>query len=175
MRHLGTISNVAVITVAVIVGAGNLYDRFGPREPRGQTTLAKQLMGKPLPLAKNVVSGRNGTVILFLSKNCHFCTDSMGLYQRLADLRSASSRDIKLVVVGPQEREALEEVKVYLAGHNLTPDGVQMADFAQLSIFATPTLVLQGASGLVSGVWVGKLSREKEDEVLSKVRALGGT
>jgi hypothetical protein len=172
MTRLEKVSNIAVIIVASLVTGTTLYDRLVARGPSAQTTLLQQFTGKQLPLPASLATGNKGTITLFISKNCHFCTESMSLYQRLADSRSNASCDVKIVALGPKERETREDVQTYLTEHNLTVDGMEMVNFMNLGVSSTPTLVLRDASRLVRRVWVGRLSGAKENEVLAEVKSL---
>ena len=157
-------SNIAVIVVASVVIGTNLYDHFGLQAPK-----PKQLTGKPLPGSS--ITGNQGTITLFISKDCHFCTDSMDFYRRLSDLRATTPCDIKLVAAGPRNRETREDIQTYLAKHDLAVDGIEMLNFSCLGVSGTPTLVLQGASRLVRAVWFGYLPEASENEVLSKTKS----
>jgi hypothetical protein len=162
-------SNIAVVVVAGVVIGTNLYNRWGLQVPKPPPVLSKQLTGKPLPGSS--ITGNQGTITLFISKDCHFCTDSMDFYRRLSDLRSTTRCDIKLFAAGPRNRETREDIQAYLAKHDLAVDGIEMLNFSRLGVSGTPTLVLQDASRLVRGVWLGYLPEASENEVLSKTKS----
>jgi hypothetical protein len=166
--RLETISNVAVIIVAAVFVGTSFYDRFllKPVPPAIQ-----QLVGKQLPLPNSLVKGKNATIILFVSKDCHFCSESMIFYQQLSHLRSTLQCDLKLNAIGPQERETRKDIDTYLSGYNLKVDGTDVVNFNSLNIAGTPTLVVQDSLQIVQGVWVGKLPLLREGEVLSKVKS----
>ena len=129
-----------------------------------------KLMGKRLPVPESLAIGANGAITLFVSQNCHFCTESMGFYRRLSASRPKSC-DIRVYAIGRKELENREDVQAYLAGNGVTLDGSEVMDIRGVGISGTPTIVLRDTSGLVRGVWVGKLSETQEDEVLSKVKS----
>jgi hypothetical protein len=169
---LEKMSNVAVIVLAAGVLGFNIYDRFVPRVvPPSQMTLVRKYMGKPLPLPAAVPQGQRGTVALFVSKDCHFCSESMAFYRRLATVTSAPPCSVKMVALGPKEREKREDIEAYLAVHNLSVDAIDMVDFPTVNVSGTPTLVVEDGSKLVRGIWVGKLSEIKENEVLDRVKS----
>jgi hypothetical protein len=47
---------------------------------------------------------------------------------------------------------------------------IHRGSFPKLGIDATPTLLLVNQEGVVSQVWIGKLTPEKETEVLSQIK-----
>lgn len=170
MTLLEKLSNLAVIIVAVAVIGTKISERLAPADtPVAQVHLAQRFMGKPLPLPEALATGKNGTITLFISKQCRFCTDSMLFYRRLKGYTSSQACETKLVAIGPGDHESREDIQEYLAGHHLPVDGIAMVNFHGLNVTGTPTLVLRDGARLVQGVWVGKLSEAGEKEVLSKV------
>ncbi|HEX4135717.1 MAG TPA: hypothetical protein VHY84_13970 [Bryobacteraceae bacterium] len=172
MSSFEKIANIAVILAAVAVVSTNIYDRFTPRVPVAQATLAQKFLGKRMPLPDSVLSGAKGTVTLFISKDCHFCTASMAFYQRLAALKSPDSCNIKLVALAPKDHDLPEEVETYLSGHNLSVDEIEVVDFANLGVTGTPTVVLHDGARRVQGLWVGLLSEARQAEVIAKVTSV---
>ena len=76
------------------------------------------------------------TVVLALSKGCHFCSDSAPFYRRLAEAARRNSR-LQLVAVLPQgEKEGHE----YLDSLGLSIEHVKQAPLDTLGVQGTPTL-----------------------------------
>ncbi len=165
MKNLDKVTNIAVLVASVVVVGSNLYPRFANRRV---SSVAQNFMGKPLPLSGALPTGKNGTVALFVSKSCHFCSDSMVFYRRLSEIRS-SSCDIKVVAIGPKNRETPAEIQQYVSDHGLRVDGADVADFPSLGVSGTPTLVLQDTSRAVKAVWTGFLAEDRQKEVVEKV------
>ena len=57
----------------------------------------------------------------------------------------------------------------YLRLHGLTVD--QIVSVAQSRVRGTPTLLLVDRSGVIEAVWLGKVSRDVEQEIISAVTA----
>jgi len=171
MTRLETVKNIIVIVAAVTVIGTSIYSRFVTPESKSQASVSARLIGKPLPLPVSLVTGNKGTIALFVSKTCRFCTQSMGFYRHLAELKVNEPCDIKLVALGPKGRESSDEIRTYLRDNNLSVDGLDVVDFLSLGVEATPTLVLRDSSKLVRGVWVGAQRDTGENEVISKVKA----
>lgn len=108
----------------------------------------------------------NQTVVLALSDKCHYCTESAPFYQRLS--RDLSKRsDVRLVAVFPQDVGA---GKKYLDGLGVPVGQVVQAPLDSLRVRGTPTLVIVDKNGTVTQSWVGKLSPERESEVLGRIK-----
>lgn len=106
------------------------------------------------------------TVLLALSNKCHFCTESAPFYQKLTR-ELAGRSNVRVVAVFPQEvgegRKYLDELKVPITQ-------VSQAKLDSLGVRGTPTLVIVDKSGTVKQSWVGRLTTEREAEVLSRVK-----
>ncbi len=171
MTSFENISNIAVMIVAGLVIGKNVYDRTVAPRPTS-LLFTQRFMGKPLYLPGALGPSKKGTVGLFLSKSCHFCSESFDFYRRLSQSRSTTPCEVRVMALGPKDRESREELVSYLNAHAFTADGMEMVSFADLSVFATPTLVVQDASQTVRGIWVGKLSESRETEVMNAIDSL---
>jgi peroxiredoxin len=107
------------------------------------------------------------TVVLALSDKCHFCTESAPFYQRLTQ-QLATSKNTRVVAVFPQEVDA---GKKYLDGLKVPITAVAQATLGSFGVRGTPTLVIVDKSGTVKQAWVGRLTADKETEVLNYIKA----
>ncbi|MGA9997096.1 MAG: hypothetical protein WBP93_16885 [Pyrinomonadaceae bacterium] len=112
-------------------------------------------------------SESNKTVLLALSKGCHFCSESAPFYQQLAH-ELAERKDVRLIAVFPQE---VGDAKKYLDGLGVSIGDVRQASLGALGIGGTPTLIIVDKSGTVKQSWIGRLNPEREQEVLGRIRA----
>lgn len=101
------------------------------------------------------------TLVLALSTQCHFCTESAPFFQRIQKERA---KDLKLVAVLPQP---ITESHRYLEGEGVTVDDVKQAQLNSIGVNGTPTLLLVDNAGTVKQVWQGKLQPQQEDGVLA--------
>ena len=106
------------------------------------------------------------TVVIALSDKCHFCTESAPFYQRLTQ-ELAGSKKVRLVAVFPQEVDA---GKKYLDGLKVPIGDIAQAQLNSFGVRGTPTLVIVDKSGTVKQAWVGRLTADKETEVLSRIK-----
>jgi thioredoxin-related protein len=104
------------------------------------------------------------TLLLALSTTCHFCTESGPFYQRLVKGHGAT----QLIAVMPQ---AVEEGRQYLKKLGVEINEVKQVSMSTLGLSGTPTLVLVDNNGKVANVWVGALSPNMENEVLSQLQS----
>ena len=65
--------------------------------------------------------------------------------------------------------QSVEEGKDYLKGLGAGIDNVYNAQLGSIGVTATPTLLLVDENGIVSDMWRGKLSDDKEVEVINKL------
>jgi thioredoxin-related protein len=121
-------------------------------------------IGKQVSLPDENWSAQSKTVVLALQTTCRFCHESAPFYKRL--IESAKGKNIKFVAVFPQ---AIEESTAYLNKLGLTGLEAKQAPISQLEASGTPTLILTNERGEVISYWVGKLTPDKEIEVVNKV------
>ena len=158
-----------MIAVAVLVIGLNVYDRVAPREDIHQLR-ARALVGKSLQMPKSM--GRQVTVVLFVSKYCHFCSESMPFYSLISSLRTRDSGAFRLLAVTPSGRENTAEDEQYLAEYHVRVDGIGQLGFDALGIRGTPTVALLDGSGRVFKAWTGKLPSNTETEIIKIIRRL---
>jgi hypothetical protein len=159
------ITNIVVISAAILVVGLNVYDRLTPGGDPHQAR-AMALVGKAIPLPSSLNLGNKITVVLFVSAHCKFCTASMPFYTRISTLHPKNSEAFRLLAITPSGRETVAEAQQYLAGHHLPVDGIGQLGFDTFGIHGTPTLALVDPSGHVFRAWAGQLPRETEDEVV---------
>jgi hypothetical protein len=160
-RKIEIAANVAIVVVAVLVGVVAVK-RFWPSGAEGPGISAGSRISIP-----GVDWQRNGeSLVLALSPQCHFCSESAPFYQRLVK-ESEASGDARLVGLFPNQ---VEDGERYLASLGVRLPEVRRGPFPKLGIEATPTLLLVNQEGVVSHVWIGKLTPEKESEVLTQIK-----
>ncbi|HEX8282260.1 MAG TPA: hypothetical protein VF588_02855 [Pyrinomonadaceae bacterium] len=167
-KKIEVAANVAILVVALLLGVVLVKRYLLPSPPPVPQSEEQRLKpGDKLALA-DVDWGRSKkTLVMVLSTNCHFCTESAPFYQRLA--REKSGRDdVRLLAVLPQ---SVEESRKYLDTNGVSVTEVRQAQPGAVGVRGTPTLIIVNSSGAVVDSWVGKLPRDKEDEVLKRLMA----
>lgn len=159
------LANIAIVVVAILLGLV-LIKSFLPTPPSQSSAIERPriLPGTKLTVDDVDWSKREQSLLMVLSTNCRYCTESIPFYQRLVQKKGAR-QDVQLVAVLPQ---IVGEAQKYLSDHAISVDGIKQtlpgADYAR----ATPTLIIVDRTGAVVESWVGKLPPEKELEVLSR-------
>jgi thiol-disulfide isomerase/thioredoxin len=108
------------------------------------------------------------TVVLVLSTQCHFCSDSAPFYRRLAQ---AARNKVKVVALLPQ---TAAQARQYLRGEGVAVDEVRQVSLESLGVRGTPTLLLVDGAGVVQEQWVGRLQSNQEAQVLSALNGSSG-
>jgi hypothetical protein len=153
--------NVAMLAVACLL-AVVLVKQFLLGD-RGDS-IATLKVGEELRIPRSGEQSDDRTLVLALSTNCHFCSESAPFYQNV--LSRLAARKVRVVAVFPQ---STSEASEYLKRLNLQIPNVQQVNFRQVRVPGTPTLILLDQHSVVTNVWVGKLMSEQEAEVLSKL------
>jgi hypothetical protein len=104
-------------------------------------------------------------IVLGLSTECHFCTESAGFYREL--VQQCKQEHVRTIALLPQPIPAAQE---YLKNEGVQVDEIRQAALPDVGITGTPTLLMVSDAGLVKNVWIGKLPENTEKEVLAKVR-----
>ncbi len=167
LKKTELIANIAIIVVALVLGAV-LVKRY--LLPANEAAPVARLDPRIPAGTKASLSGvdwaRNGqTLLLVLSTDCRFCTESAPFYQRLTRETTGRS-DVHLIAVFPQE---IEEGKKYLDNLGVSIVEIKQASPSSTGAGGTPTLILVDAQGVVKNSWVGKLSSPEETEVLNQL------
>ena len=167
-KKIELIANVAIIVVACLLATVLVknYLLTSPSQQNGpsvsESTQPKQVTINMIGELANAnikfpVEGQ--TLILAISSNCHFCTDSAAFYKKLVQLRGAT----RVIVVTPQ---SIDDARKYLDRLGVAVDEVRQLPLDRIGVERTPTLLLVDGSGIVRQTWVGKLTPEREQAVL---------
>lgn len=163
---LDTIANIAIIIVCVIASVvlvRNFF--FQPQQPAGGPPTVEK--GERLEaLQAAVPAGADRTLLLVLSPQCGYCTQSMPFYKRLVDERNQKGSNVKVVAAVPSP-EARQEEQASLTSAGVKPDALIDVDFSAIKVAGTPTVLLVDNKGEVLDVWVGKLDKKAENKVLA--------
>lgn len=158
-----------LIALAVVIAAGVLVKRnVFPRQPSPENR-PRINAGEKLNVP-NVDWQRNKkSLVLFLKKDCSFCTSSAPFYRQL--LEEASKRNVKSLAILP---DSDQEAREYVAYLKLSIDTVQTGSLETYKINGTPTVLFVDSEGIVRNVWFGA-PREHEKEMRDKLIELFDT
>lgn len=165
---LQNIANLATILVSLLLSAVLIKVFLLPQRvpaPNGAQPLVGLSIKDSLP---GIDWARNKrTLVLALSTQCHFCTESAPFFRRI---QKEASNDVKLVAVLPQ---AVAESQKYLDGEGVRVDDIKQAQLGAIGVRATPTLLLVDGTGKVENTWHGKLGPDQEAAVLAILKKAG--
>lgn len=159
-------ANIAIVIVAVLLCGVLLKNQYATTTTQD---FGGSLAGEVTPQEKiNLpeVDWQKGeqTLLLVLSTTCHYCSESTAFYRRLVKERSGNTR---IVAALPQD---VDESQGYLKKHGVSVDDVKQINLDSIGVSGTPTLILVNNDGAVKDVWVGKLPKPDQAEVLRRVQ-----
>lgn len=167
-KRIEFLANVSIILVAallsIVLVKNYLLTSSQKPKPAVSSTADSQIRAGTKISLPDIDWAKNGqTIVLAISDQCHFCSESALFYQRLSSERGQT----QLIAVLPQ---SVEEGKKYLDGLNVSVDDVKQVPLASLGIMSTPTLILVDTQGVAINSWVGKLAADREREVLASLQ-----
>lgn len=156
------ILNIAILLVALVLSA----------------LLVKKFVFQPAPnasyrLAANATLSIDGvhwadserTVLIALSRECKYCSQSAEFYRRLAVGIPGQSNTRLMAVFSEKESDA----DAYLNQIQIPIREVHYVSLSSLGIRSVPTLAILNRHGVVTDMWVGKLSPLKEKDIMSRL------
>jgi thioredoxin-related protein len=165
-KKIELFANIAIIVVALILGFV-LVKRFILNDsaplPKQNIEIGSKVDLSMIDWAKN-----KNTLLLVLSKDCRYCTDSIPFYKKL-NQETAQSEKVKLVAVFPQD---VSTAKEYLQSHGLNLNDVHQVSVNDVGVQGTPTMLLINDKGEVAGTWFGKLFEPDENKVIERLKQL---
>lgn len=156
-RRLNRILNIAILFVALFCVA-LLVKKVGfERPPAYEIASRARLEIQGVDWAQ-----ADQTILLALSKGCHYCAESAPFYQRMVQQLAQQSR-VRLIALFPENQRGGEE---YLSGLGLRIKELQYTSLPSLGIRTFPTLALVDKDGVVTEFWAGKLGPKMESQVM---------
>lgn len=98
-----------------------------------------------------------------MSATCHYCKESLPFYKQLADAQQQSGRATHIVAIFPNSEN---DIKQYVQENQLHLETIAGVNFKALNISSTPTMLLVDRDGKILDFWVGKLSKNDEQQVI---------
>lgn len=163
--YLEVATNIAVLLVALAVLGTFAWNYFGRTPaPQLQTGFQKGQTFAQVPGVSYESSPQ--TLLIAMSTNCHYCTESLPFYKQLVEAQRANGQATHIVAVFPNPEA---EVRQYVQQNNLDLKTIAGVDFGALNISGTPTAILIDENGKVRDFWIGRLPQEQEQQVIQAV------
>jgi thiol-disulfide isomerase/thioredoxin len=157
MKRLEVAANILLIVVTIMVGL-TVVSSYRARRPAPR---AASLIGRDLAIRNIAWSDYSRTLLLILTKECHFCRESSPFYRRLVS--EAHAKHVRVIAIMP---DSPVDARQYLAREEIAVDCIVQLRPTDLRVAGTPTLLTVNRQGVVEKEWVGKLPPEKEEEVI---------
>ncbi len=157
------ILNIAILLAAVVLCALLVRKFFFQSAPNYDYRIARD--------ARLSINGINWadserTVLVALSKQCTYCSESAEFYRRLIT-GIASQPNTRLIALFSEKESEGEE---YLKQHEIPIRELRYVSLSSLGIKNVPTLAILDRNGVVTEMWVGKLSPLEEAALMSKLK-----
>ncbi len=167
VKKIEVFTNIAIILVAVIIGIV-LVKKFLLTDSTQNLPKESIAAGKKINFEQIDWASNNHTLLLILSKDCHFCTESVPFYQKITQ-EISRNQSVKISAIFPQDTQTAKE---YLNQHQLPIQQIYQANPPSLGVGGTPTLLLVNKDGQVEETWFGKLSADEEQKVLNRLNSI---
>ena len=157
LQRTQLLANIAIIAIAILLG-GFIVSRYLSKPDLMSAKTGAEPERALSPGTKLVLTGvewarSKQTLLLVLSTNCRYCSESSPFYQSLAH-QKAGRVDLRTIALLPQ---SVGEAEKYLNEHNISVDEVRQSAPGSVLARGTPTLILVDGAGVVISSWVGKL------------------
>ena len=158
------IANVTIIVAAVLLIGVVAQKYFFPRTKVMPPARMQPVIGARMNLPDVNWSRQPKTLILALQTGCHFCDESVPFYKRIAE--NAKAENVKVIAAFPT---GVEDSTAHLKALGLTNVEVRQLPLESLQTSGTPTLILTDDKGEITNYWLGKLTPDKEAQVLEQI------
>jgi len=160
--YLESATNIAVLLASVAVLLVCTLNYFTvDSTPLLIEGLQKGKNLSPLPTYNYGDSPR--TLIVALNTDCGYCGDSIPFYKRLIEAAQTNNKATKIVAVFQNSSNKVER---YLQEKQFNANTISDANLNAFNVTATPTMILVDSKGIILDFWIGKLSKEDEEQVL---------
>src|SRR3989440_6570834 len=139
IKRIELVANLAIIVVAILLGVVLVRSYLFRRPPATQTATASAIQpGTKLSLPGVDWKANGRTLVMALSTQCHFCSESAQFYQRVAQERTKTG-NLRLLAILPQ---SLNESQTYLKELGVTVDDIKQLRLDSIGVNGTPTLII---------------------------------
>lgn len=165
-NYLEVTTNVAVVVVAIVVlsvFALTFFNHYQKTQVQAGLQRGQKLDRLPVATKNNAAQ----TLLVVMNTTCHYCSESIPFYNQLVETQHNTNNTTAIIAVFPNSEN---EVKEYVRQNQLNITTIAASiDFKALHVAGTPTIILIDNSGKIRDFWVGKLSKDEEQQVIKAV------
>ena len=162
-KYFELAANAAIVCTCILI-AYVAITRFAL--PNDATRNNQSLIaGTKLSVANVDWSHHEQNLVLVLSTQCHFCSESAPFYQELVS--AAHRKQTPVVAILPQ---TTAESRLFLEHLGLDIPDVRQMPLSSIGVGGTPTVLVIDGKGTVLKVWVGKLPANDQADVLAQLQ-----
>jgi hypothetical protein len=175
-QRIELLSNVSIVVVSLVIGFAVVKNYLWPgrsiSEPSSvgdsnrNGASAAEIIGRKLDLPDVEWAKNERNLVLVLQSKCPFCTESAPFYKELVAAQSRLT-NTEITAVFP---ESDDDAKAYLGSIGLAIDNVRRVPLRSIGVQGTPTVLLVNSSGVVTGVWRGRLNHDREEELWARLQ-----
>lgn len=163
--YIEVTTNIAVLLVAVVLLGNFAWVRLSKQPmPRAEGGLRK---GDEFSLLPGVDYSKSPkTLLIALSTKCDHCTETIPFWKRVFETNIENKNGTRFVAVFP---ETAVEVGRYLHEQQLGLNTIPGINYKAINLPGTPSAVLLDNEGKIVNFWIGKPSKDAEQEILDAV------
>jgi hypothetical protein len=158
-KRLEVAVNISIFCAFLMVAALAAHRLWSER------SLSHPIIGDKISVTGMDWSKSKQNLVLALSTNCHFCSESADFYKQLVP--DAVLHGIHVVAVLPQP---LNASRSYLDGLGVSVPEIFQSSLDSIDVTGTPTLLVVDAKGKIQKAWVGKITGREQEKVLKALR-----
>ncbi|MDX2041862.1 MAG: thioredoxin-like domain-containing protein [Acidobacteriota bacterium] len=156
--------SLAIIIVSIVF-VGVVIHKYLIADKGSSASAAEVPLGKKLDLPDIDWEANGHTLVVALQKGCHFCNESAPFYQKL-NKEMSGRQNVSIVAVLP---DSVENSREHLKKLEVPFNDIRQARLKSARVSGTPTLLVADKTGTVISGWIGKLSSDKEGEVIETI------
>jgi len=108
-------------------------------------------------------SSKSETLVIVSNTNCQACRESVSFYNQLVEQQHKANSRVAIVAVFANTPEAVKDYVQQV--HLNVPTSVTM----ELRSLGTPAIIMIDAKGNIGDFWLGKLTKDEENQVIKAV------
>lgn len=156
-------ANIAIVVFVIFAGVV-LTKHLNPKEATPSDGFQSIKIGTKLSLPEVNWAKNRQTLLFALKKGCEGCIRSAPFYRRIASEFKTHFRSVALLSEAPQD------ARRYVNDLGLNVDEVRQVSFLTLGIMYVPSLIVVDTEGVVTNVWVGLPTPEREFEIWNRLQ-----